>query len=397
MNTLSIRLHYRPLRLGWCVLKGDMDTFRRAARLAFTMWGGRYNPILPVDDTEIAEALVKLFRVDALVRFSEDTLLRDFIAAHPHLPDPILGGGLFGPTISGGKTPRIVDIGHPASRLYEQYLKNNPNPEPGLDLYEWEIDDPLANVFLCSYGAFPSADETGLDYRALVQTNLRGVRNIIQNGVEVQIPQPGRDTVAGLNSAYMYKHHAVRNHWDWAGFYVGEADNFNDLVNFWNLRAADIPLEFFDCRYTDRLRGKALHWAATARQAPTQSHGPQGLALWHRLERPIDDARQHFGEGPLTLCSVDGATWNGGNVRAPVMCFGEGTALASVDQSGRIATMSFALTDKPFAADRDAHFQHYVLSVDPGIALFRNEQATFHTPFIPELTRIMHHGLAGVV
>jgi len=73
------------------------------------------------------------------------------------------------------------------------------------------------------------------------------------------------------------------------------------------------------------------------------------------------------------------------------MCFGEGTALASIDQSGGTATMSFALTDKPFAADRDAHLQHYVLPIDPGVGLFRNERATFHTPFIPELNQFYGH------
>ena len=161
MNTLSIRLRYRPLRLGWCILKGDMEAFRRAVRLSFTMWGGRYNPIIPVDDSEIAEALVKLFRVDSLVLVSDASVVRDFIKAHTHLPDPILGGGLFTSTMSGGKALLIVDIGHPVTRYYEQFFRNNPNPEPGLDLYEWEVDDPLADVFLCSYGAFPSADEAG--------------------------------------------------------------------------------------------------------------------------------------------------------------------------------------------------------------------------------------------
>ena len=355
------------------------------------MWGGRYNPIIPVDDSEIAEALVKLFRVDALVLMSEGSLVRDFIAAHTHLPDPILGGGLFRRTGTGGKALLIVDIGHPIIRIHEQYFKNNPNSESGLDLYQWEVDDPLADVFLCSYGAFPSADEAGVDYRALVQTSLFGVRNIIQNGAEVQIPEPGRYTIASLNGAYMKRHYAVHNHWDWPGFYVGEADNFTDLVNFWNLRAADIALSFFDLRHADRLRGKTAHWAATVRQAPPRPHGPQRLALWHQMERPIDDALQHFGEGGLTLCNVDGPTWNGGNVGAPIMYFSECTALASVDQSGRTATMSFALTDKPFAEDWDAPIQHYVLSVDPGIGLFRNEQATLHTPFIPELNQFYGH------
>jgi hypothetical protein len=300
------------------------------------------------------------------------------------------------PTMPNGRAPLTVDMSHPTIRLYEQFFKNNPNPEPGLDLYEWEVDDPLADVFLCSYGAFPSADETGVDYRGLVQTSLHGVRNIIQNGSEVQISQPGRDTIASLNRAYMERHYAVRNDRDMPGFYIGEADNFDDLINFWNLRAADIPLVFFDPRFADRLRGKAAHWAATIRQAPPRPHGPQGLALWHRMERPIDDAQQEFGEGGLTLCNVSGPTWNGGNVRAPIMFFGNGTALASIDQTGRTATMSFALTDKPFAADRDAQLQHYVLSVDPGVDLFRNEQATFHTPFIPELNQFYGHNALSI-
>jgi hypothetical protein len=71
MNTLSIRLRYRPLGLGWCVLKDAIEAVRRAVRLSFTMWGGRYNPILPVDDLDLARALVKLFCVDALVPLSE--------------------------------------------------------------------------------------------------------------------------------------------------------------------------------------------------------------------------------------------------------------------------------------------------------------------------------------
>jgi hypothetical protein len=66
------------------------------------------------------------------------------------------------------------------------------------------------------------------------------------------------------------------------------------------------------------------------------------------------------------------------------MYFGEAAALASIDQSDR-PTISFALTGKPFANDLAAHAETYVLSVDPGIGLFGNEQATLHTPFIPEL------------
>jgi hypothetical protein len=56
--------------------------------------------------------------------------------------------------------------------------------------------------------------------------------------------------------------------------------------------------------------------------------------------------------------------WNGFNVRAPIMYFGDATALASIDQGDKATTMSFALTDKPFVDDLNAHNQRYILSVD---------------------------------
>ncbi|MBV8190135.1 MAG: hypothetical protein JO339_23020 [Alphaproteobacteria bacterium] len=132
----------------------------------------------------------------------------------------------------------------------------------------------------------------------------------------------------------------------------------------------------------------AAQWAANVRQhAGSRPSGMQGLALWHRAEQPIDDAREHFGESGLRLCRVGETIWNGLNIGAPIMYFGDATALASVDNSSATATMSFTLTEKPFAADRVDRHQHYVLSIDPGIGLFRNEQATLHMPFVPELNQ----------
>lgn len=383
MNTLSIRLRYRPLRLGWCLLKGDLEAFRRAARLSFTMWGGRYNPLIPVDTPELAGALVKLFRVDALVPMSQGAEVAAFVKSHNHLPWPMLSREFFVATMDGGKSAAIVDIRHPAIRTYEEFYKNNPDPQPGLDIYQWSDADPLADVFLCSYGAFPEPAETGLDYAGMLRTSILAAPLIVPDAGEIDAPHPGRDTVASFNRQRIERHYAVHNYWDHPGFYVGQADDFDDLVNFWNLRAADVPLQFFDQRYAARLRPKVDQWAATVRQSPRPTRS-QRLALWHRHELTLEGEIRAFGEGPLTNCAVGAEVWNGMNVRAPVMYFGEGAALASIDQGDR-PTISFALTGKPFANDPAAHAEIYVLSVDPGIGLFGNEQATLHTPFIPEL------------
>lgn len=384
MSTISLKLRYRPLRLGWCVTVGDIEAFRRAARMSFTMWGGRYNPIIPVDNPALAEDLAQLFRVDALVPMSDADGVKEFIEKQKHLPWPFCGDDLFVMQISGGNGPRLADISHPISRMNAQYYKNNPAPEPGLDLFEWEEDDPLADVFLCSYGAFPSSAETGIDYRGLAQAQLLGVRNVIQKGAEIQPQHPARETIASLNRYLVETHYMVRNHWDHPGFYIGEADNFSDLVNFWNLRAAAVPVQFFDPRHHDRLHAKTNYWASCIRSAPPRQFGPQGLALWHRRERAIEGDQHYFGDD-LTICSMDGPLWNGMNLKAPFMYFGESSALASVSENGKTITASFALTGKPFVNERDTHDQRYVLSVDPGIVLFQNEKSTLHTPFIPQL------------
>lgn len=66
MNTQSLTVRYRPIRIGWCIRSGDFEAMREALKLTFTMWGGRYNPLIPVDDFDFASSLVRLFRVDVL-------------------------------------------------------------------------------------------------------------------------------------------------------------------------------------------------------------------------------------------------------------------------------------------------------------------------------------------
>jgi hypothetical protein len=67
------------------------------------------------------------------------------------------------------------------------------------------------------------------------------------------------------------------------------------------------------------------------------------------------------------------------------MTFGDGTTLATIDDDGERPRISFSLTGQPFPNDVDEYQKHYILSVDPGIGLFKNEQATLHAPFVPEL------------
>jgi hypothetical protein len=384
MNTLSVRLRYRPLRLGWCVSSDDFPALRDAIRINCTLWGGCFNPIIPVDDPELADALVRLYRVDALIPASSENSVSAFIERHKNLPWPFLGPELFIQKLNGEKGPVLVDISHPVAKMHNEFFKNNSNPESVVDLYEWDENDPLSDVFLCTYGAFPKIEDTGIDYHWLATYNLFGQRNIIRNNEEIQIPTLGRDCAASLGRSFIKRHHAVQNRWDRPGFYIGDADNFMDLVNFWNLRAADIGLVFIDPRYTERLKAKVTFFSHRIMNIPAGRFGPSRPAIWHRAEKPVGSELPLFGGG-IFVCRVDTPLWNGDNVRAPIMYFDDSANLASIGESAGTTTISFSLGGKPFEEKLTNYDQHYVLSVDPGIGLYQNEHATLHAPFIPEL------------
>lgn len=382
MSTLSLNLRYRPLRIGWCVEAGDIDAVRRAMQLSFTQWGGRFNPIIPLDDLEHAEALIKLYRVDTLFAASDTDNARDFVASHHHLPWPLFHDDIFVHNTDYSYN-QLVDLHHPIAKLYEKEFHNNPNPGLQVHLYEWDQADPLADVFLATFGAPPAPADITVDYLGLTRQQLLAQRNII--APDGPLPQFNRSAMsfASLNRVYVERHYVVQNHWDNPGFYVGLADSFIDLVNFWNLRAADIAVVFYDERYAERASRFRDDWNLVSRQISNVGYHNGAVTLWHRHDLPIQNEAV-FGEN-IVMSEVNGPLWNGLNLRVPMMHFGEGSALAALDEQSARKTASFALTEpifrKHFILDR----QHYVLSVDPGIGLFGNERSTFNLPFIPAL------------
>ena len=95
MDTLSLRIKYRPLKIGWCLSDGDFAALRKALRLTHTMWGGRFNPMIPTGDLELGKQLVNIFRVDVLIPLSDGKDVKAFIDQFPHLPSPFFDPQLF--------------------------------------------------------------------------------------------------------------------------------------------------------------------------------------------------------------------------------------------------------------------------------------------------------------
>jgi hypothetical protein len=95
MATNSIRIRYRPLRLGWCVRQGNWDDLRKVLRYTHTLWGGVFNPILSLGDPDRAAQLVRLYEVDALFPAEEEAQLAAFAERFPYLRWPDVHKNLY--------------------------------------------------------------------------------------------------------------------------------------------------------------------------------------------------------------------------------------------------------------------------------------------------------------
>lgn len=348
------------------------------------MWGGGYNPLIPVDDADYARALVRLFRVDVLRAVDKDPAVEAFIKSVAHLPDPFFYDELFLSGPGNRKSAQIVDIFHPIRRLYDEHFKVVSTPPEDVLVHEWDNDDPLGDVLLQTFGALPDVATTGTDYLGIIKQDLQAQTVALKAEAPLPEPRPHTWTVSSFCRSYMKTHYSVQNHWDHDGFYVGSANDFDDLVTFWNLRATDIHLLFVDPAHSARFDARRAKWLEVLRSRPKgRFESDDQVAIWSLEGKPQPDTSV-YGKR-LTVCTVRPGTWNGLNVKAPYMYFSEGSSLAAIDDSSIPPLVSFQLPPKPFADDRDLFTQHLVASVDPGMELFDNERATLRIPWIPAL------------
>lgn len=72
MNTINLSVMYRPVKIGFLVEYGDIDSLVRTVGMNNLLWGGIYNPIIPVSkNSTFAEKIMKLFSVDVLCPISQ--------------------------------------------------------------------------------------------------------------------------------------------------------------------------------------------------------------------------------------------------------------------------------------------------------------------------------------
>lgn len=391
METARVDICYRPLRVAWAIHSGDSDGFRQAVRLSHTLWGGRFNPIVMADRPDEARQLIELYRADVIVTIGSDPTVAAFPAQFPHLITPYFPDGLFLRHRTEPTQAHLLDV-HNALVHWRATGGWTTIKQQGLRQFVWDHDDALADTFLILYGAYPAADDIGVDYLDIVGQAMHVTSSRIEKGAPIPLDVHEHPSISFLSRNGLRRHYSVRRGWDYPGFYSGSADSLDDLVTFWNLRAADVSLQFFDPAHADRYAIIKPAWGERTRAqlAPLDEHRRK-IAVWSRAA-PIETALSAFAGQPLNACQVGGPFfWNGGTIRPPMMILGEATSLGVFGREQEKPKVSFTLTDKPFCSDKWFFTQHLVASVTVAGADARH---TFHPPHVPEwnefYARAMH-------
>jgi hypothetical protein len=390
-NPPRIWLDYRPIRIGWVVDEPNLATLVTAGGFNTCLWGGRYNPIIPCRGIKLATALIKLFRVDALLPVEPSDATAAFIQAWPQLRPHIWSESIF----NDGHCA-LVDIRHAIKRtLRVSGLARDRFIRP-----TWMDADPLAPLFSLMFGSYPDPATITIDY-------VRGIRSVLAmpdrtiDPSEPLVPELLEFATPMSFTGFDLSIHRGKSPWLEPGIVFGDATSFDDLLFFWNLRVAGAQVCFFDEAHLDRLKPILTAFLAAVCRRPAK--GVNQINFWSRAsEQPSPEWTTVFDTAGLAprLCRAEEEDdiWNGGNVRPvrPEFSAWHRDVVSSYIETEDRVSATFALPDRPFDDD-DPHSldQHYVVTVDAQQYGAGLDDRTFATPFVPRLTEFYGRNFYG--
>jgi hypothetical protein len=350
-------------------------------------WGGRYNPIVFADHRDSAKKLIDVFRVDLIVPIGNAPELQTLQDNHPHLVNPFLHDALFVDRRLGQGRSLLLDV-HNALIYWSKQSDWRGTREHGFHRIVWDdASDPMADAWLFQFGAFPGPDEIGIDYASVLRQPTEAPDFPIDPAAPVSDGALSHLNLSHFNRYGLYRHYSVRAGREHPGFFVGDVSNNEDLVTFWNLRAADVSLVFVDLAHFERYeRVLPIYKYQLQTQTSREPQPFRNLAIWARDDALMEAARAVLGDEVRTLSRVVPELWNGLNVRPPMMILGEASALGVIGESRGRTDVSFTLNEKPFSGDTWFHTQHFVASLN--LYGVTDEQHTFVPPYIPELNEM---------
>jgi hypothetical protein len=229
METITVNQTVRPTRFALIVRADAVETVRQAVSLNTVLWGGIYNPIVPVDPVDEAIGLLNEFDPDRLVNLTGGELPGDLTRIWTVESD------ISAAESRAGK--RVLRLGTSILPiLHELYEPGAPRSRPSrIAVFEPSPEhEGWSDYVTVVAGSFQHVPPLDVDFRRLFVEALRAhtipfhpdtPRRLGALTTPIQVTGY---SLGGLGSAANVSTHVV---------FVGDHQNIRDLVDFWNLRA----------------------------------------------------------------------------------------------------------------------------------------------------------------
>lgn len=382
-NAPTIWLEYRPIRIGWVVEDTSFEQFYTAIGWSTCLWGGRFNPIIPIKDKKLSDDLIKTFKVDVLIPIKDNDKAKEFIDHYPHLRLRMWNSGIF-----KENECEFVDIRHAVVKLAQlthdkSYAELLPVNRP-----TWDSDDPLSVVFGIYFGHFPSPEQIGIKYVAGINQKTEMQDIAIMKDVEIHPQFLKKITPIDLTSYDLSFQSHGWNGWIDPALVIGNPQNFDDMVFLWNIRAAGAKAYLLDIQNPERhIKFLNEHIQSVhQRMHEKDSH----IKIWSSDRQEVDLEKLGVNLNGLRegRCSIDGAIWNGMNISPviPKFTHWHHDVVPSFVDSGTRQKASFSILQKPFDDDWNAKNQQYIVEVTARqYGELPVDGLTFNRPYVPHM------------
>jgi hypothetical protein len=379
------------MRLGLCVVDGSADDLRKAIKLTTTLWGGRFNPIIPVGrNPKLVQDLISQFNVDLLLPVSEGADVEKLVRNTKHLPWDELRSQTVVVGMNGA-TPAFLDVYHPLTKMGEERKKKATTGYGGghvlpnlLSRFE-PGNNPVDDVILCTRGEYLPEDQSLLNYGELAD-QLLGSTYPLANGVT-------SDYWDKLSPLMVTEHDLIRYRsgggMTSAGVFIGDPALHSDLVSFWNLRAAGLEVVFFPSDGYENLLGSAQRWINRIRAINENKKADsfQRPTVWSERSETVDWAKHgpNF-DATWGRHDLNDSIWDGHSIKVTKIQFEDQSVLGTVDESDGKISIAFPLPPKPSVETADGSDERAIVTIkrvmDPNPSV-----GTFQYPFIPALNQ----------
>ena len=409
MGSVNLSIKYRPVKIGFLVDYGDIEGIIRIAGINTLLWGGIYNPIIPVceDKNDLTQNLTDLFCVDVLFPINNKSKqINDFISKNTFYEIPyVINSSIFYDSTSDNKKKlKYIDVFDLLS--YRRSEKNNCKTDSHKKDFlfpSWIKDDKYNALFSVLFGYYPEEYEFEKNPRELYLSELKAKEVLIGKNQKISKDLAVAVSPIKLTSRALYYNGDGYFH---SGVYIGEGNNFDDLVNFWNIRASGIDIRFLPEKKYGRFKSYIQSHIDKSSQAKPTLRGLKypDIEFYffnrkHITKDPekfkeeikekaeiVNSFNFHNTQGRKSIVSIDEATWNGFNIKPAHVYFNRESALGSVDKEYNHYTVSISLPEKRFILDKQISLnpKYLAVSINP-IGESAYQGYTLKPPFIRKL------------